>query len=50
MATQTVTPLATLANAQLADVQWHEKKLISAGQRGDSQAGGGLVRLRAVWC
>ena len=44
MATQTVTPTATLANAQLAGVQWNEQKLIRAGQRGDSQAVEALFR------
>src|ERR1700694_96074 len=38
MATQTATPIATLANAQVAGAQWNEQKLIRAGQRGDSQA------------
>src|ERR1700692_1848624 len=38
MATQAVTPTATLPNAQLAAGQWDEQKLIRAGQRGDSQA------------
>jgi RNA polymerase sigma-70 factor (ECF subfamily) len=44
MATQTATPIATLANAQLAGVQWDEQKMIRAGQRGDSQAVEALFR------
>ena len=38
MATQAVTPTATLPNAQVAAGQFDEQKLIRAGQRGDSQA------------
>src|SRR3979409_389145 len=44
MATQTVTPAATLANPQIMDAQWNEQKLIRAGQRGDSQAVEALFR------
>src|SRR6202166_2239666 len=44
MATQPVTPTATLPNAQLAAGQWDEQKLIRAGQRGDSQAVEALFR------
>src|SRR6202048_1326785 len=44
MATQAVTPTATLPNAQLAAGQFDEQKLIRAGQKGDSQAGETLFR------
>jgi RNA polymerase sigma-70 factor, ECF subfamily len=44
MATQAVTPTATLANPQLAAGQSDEQKLIRAGQRGDSQAVEALFR------
>ena len=45
MATQTATPIATLANAQvIAGAQWNEQKLIRAGQKGDSQAVDALFR------
>ena len=44
MATQAVTPTATLANAPLAAGQFDEQKLIRAGQRGDSQAVEALFR------
>jgi hypothetical protein len=35
MATQAVTPTATLINAQVAAGQWDEQKLTRAGQRVD---------------